>query len=249
MRVKDVKVVRGADVSSDHYLLLTKMSMGCKVQKGEKKAENVAIRTDRLKDREVRMKFQAKLLVKMNELGLSRDEVAQEAGVSVEDVWLEFKEGVFGAAVEVCGIRCRVVRWLRSVIQLMWKRGEVVEDWSRAFIVPLHKKGSKLACSNYRGISLLSIPSKVYAKILDSRLRSRTESMVMEVQGGFKSGRSCVDQIFTIRQLSEKILEKNKQMIIACVDLEKAYDKVCRENLWRMLVRYKLGGHLLRAIQ
>ena len=64
MRVKDVKVVRGADVSSDHYLLLMKMSMGYKVQKGEKKAENVAIRTDRLKDREVRMK-----LVKMNELG------------------------------------------------------------------------------------------------------------------------------------------------------------------------------------
>ena len=31
--------------------------------------------------------------------------------------------------------------------------------------------------------------------------------------------------------------------------LEKAYDKVCRENLWRMLVRYKVGGQLLRAIQ
>ena len=56
-------------------------------------------------------------------------------------------------------------------------------------------------------------------------------------------------QIFTIRQLSEKILEKNKQMTIACLNLEKAYDKVCRENLWRMLVRYKLGGHLQRAIQ
>ena len=102
-----------------------------------------------------------------------------------------------------------VVKWLHSVIQLMWKRGEVAEDWRRAIIVPLHKKDSKLACSNYRGISLLSVlPSKVYAKILDSRLRSRTESMVMEVQGVFESGRSCVNQI-SIRQLSEKILEKN----------------------------------------
>ena len=51
MRVKDVKVLRGADVSSDHYLLLMKMSMGCKVQRGEKKAENMAIRTDRLIER------------------------------------------------------------------------------------------------------------------------------------------------------------------------------------------------------
>ena len=54
----------------------------------------------------------------------------------------------------------------------------------------------------------------------------------MEMQEGSKSGvkRSCVDQIFTIRQLSEKILEKDKQIIIACVDLEKAYDRIYREN-------------------
>ena len=94
MRVKDVKVLRGAEVSNDHYLLVMKMSMGCKVQKAEKKGENVSIQTDRLKDREVRMKLQAKLLVKMNELGVNRKEMRQETGESVEDVWLKFKEGV-----------------------------------------------------------------------------------------------------------------------------------------------------------
>ena len=125
----------------------------------------------------------------------------------------------------------------------------MVEDWRKAIIVPLHKKGSKLACSNYRGISLLCAPSKVYSKILDSRLRSKTESMAMEVQGGFQSGRSCADQIFTIRQFSEKILDENKQMTIACIDLEKAYYKVCRENIWNMLVRYKVSEQLPRAIQ
>ena len=52
-------------------------------------------------------------------------------------------------------------------------------------------------------------------------MRSKTESKVMEVQGGFRRGRSCVDQIFTIRQLSEKVLEKNKQMVIACIDFGK----------------------------
>ena len=64
-----------------------------------------------------------------------------------------------------------------------WKIGKEL-----SYVVPLHKKGSKLACSNYRGISLLGILSKVYAKILDSRLRSRTENMVMEVQGVLKVG-------------------------------------------------------------
>ena len=91
MRVKDVKMVRGAEVSSDHYLLVMKMSMGCKVQKAEKKGENVSIQTDRLKEvREVSMKFQAKLLMKMNELGVNREETIHETGESVEDVCLKF---------------------------------------------------------------------------------------------------------------------------------------------------------------
>ena len=68
VRVKDVKVVRGAHVSSDHCLLMMKMSMGRKVEKPEKKVENVVIQTDRLKDREVKMKFQMRLVEKMNEL-------------------------------------------------------------------------------------------------------------------------------------------------------------------------------------
>ena len=75
------------------------------------------------------------------------------------------------------------------------------------------------------------------------------ESKVMEVQGGFRRGRSCVDQMFTIRQLSEKVLEKNKQMVMACIDLEKAYDSVCRDRLWQVLEHYGIRGGLMRAIQ
>ena len=65
--VKDVQVVRGADISSDHYLLLMKMSMRCKVQNAKKKVENVAIQTDRLKEREMRMKLKVKLLYREDE--------------------------------------------------------------------------------------------------------------------------------------------------------------------------------------
>ena len=99
--------------------------------------------------------------------------------------------GVYGINAEMLKEGGYIVgEWLHLVIQLMCKRGEVlgVEDWRRAIIVPLYKKSNKMACSNYRGISLLSVPSKVYGKILDSRLRSRTENKVMEVQGVAKVG-------------------------------------------------------------
>ena len=76
--------------------------------------------------------------------------------------------------------------WLHKVIELAWEKGKVTEDWTKAVIVPLHKKGSKMVCSNYRGISLLSVPSNVYARILDRRGRRRIESKVLEVQGGLR---------------------------------------------------------------
>ena len=60
--------------------------------------------------------------------------------------------------------------------------------------------------------------------------------------------RLCRSDIY-IRQLSEKVLEKNKQMVIACIDLEKAYDKVSRDRLWQALESYRIQGGLLRAIQ
>ena len=80
---------------------------------------------------------------------------------------------------------------------------------------------------NYRGISLPSIPSKVFTKILDTKVKKVTENKVMEVQGGFRNGRSCVDQIliFTVRQLNEKMIEKDKVMVMTCVDLEKTMIK------------------------
>ena len=181
----------------------------------------------------------------------------EEDSIGIEEVLEAIAKLKSGKAPGVCGIDAEMLKaggmvaaeWLHRVIEVAWAKGEVANDWKKAVIVPLHKKGSKMVCSNYRGISLLSIPNKVYARILDSRVRSKTESKVLEVQGAFRRGRSCVDQIFTIRQLSEKVLEKNKQMVIACIDLEKAYDKVCRVRLWQVLERYGIQGGLMTAIR
>ena len=63
------------------------------------------------------------------------------------------------------------------------------EDWQKAVTVAIHKKGSKKLCKNYGGISLLSIPGKVFAKILDARMHRVTEGQVMGEQAGFRVGR------------------------------------------------------------
>ena len=162
-----------------------------------------------------------------------------------------------GKAAGVCGIQGEmlkaggdtIVRWLHIIFNVVWETGKAPEDWQKAVIVAIHKKGSKKLCKNYRGISLLSIPGKVFAKILDARIRQVTESQVMEEQAGFRVGRGCRDQIFVMRQLAEKTIEKDGKMYAAFIDLEKAYDKVWREDMWRTLAMYGVSGRLLRAVK
>ena len=50
---------------------------------------------------------------------------------------------------------------MHRIIQNVWRTERVVEEWKMSTIVPLLKKGDVEVCDNYRGISLLSIPSKV----------------------------------------------------------------------------------------
>ena len=76
-------------------------------------------------------------------------------------------------------------------------------------------------CGNSRGISLLSVVGKVYGRILIKRIRAKAESVLREEQCGFSSGRSCVDQIFVVRQLWEKHVSKGRNVFWAFMDLEK----------------------------
>ena len=59
-------------------------------------------------------------------------------------------------------------------------------------------------CSNFRGISLLSVVGKVYGRVLINRIRDKTESTIVEVQSGFRRGRGCTDLLFVARQIWEK---------------------------------------------
>ena len=68
-------------------------------------------------------------------------------------------------------------------------------------IVPLHKKGDKPVCENFRGIALLNAAYKVYARVLYSRLQPHAEIVLGEYQCGFRRDRSTTDQIFNLRQI------------------------------------------------
>ena len=64
------------------------------------------------------------------------------------------------------------LRTLHKIVTEVWKEEVVPEEWHQGIIIPLYKgKGSKSECSNYRGITLLSVPGKVFAHIILARIK------------------------------------------------------------------------------
>ena len=72
---------------------------------------------------------------------------------------------------------------------------QVPVAWSRSLVSNLFKDGDETDPDNYRGISLISCLGKLYLSIWTDRLTQHFERLAEE-QGGFRAGRSTVDQIF-----------------------------------------------------
>jgi hypothetical protein len=124
---------------------------------------------------------------------------------------------------------------LHSICSKIYTDKECPSDWNRAVIVPIHKKGDRMECSNYRAISLLSVPEKVYTKVLQQRLKRCVETAMDEEQAGLRQGRGTVDQIFVIRQLAEKYIARNRTLYNNFIDYKQAFDSVWQEGLWRTM--------------
>ena len=116
-------------------------------------------------------------------------------------------------------------------------------------IIPIHKKGDKRKCTNYRGISLISVPGKVYAKCLEKKCRKIVEPKLTDAHCDFRPGRSIMDQIFALQQIFERSWEYAKEVNACFVDLEKAYDRIPGDKLWAVLLQYGIDGQLLNAIK
>jgi len=123
------------------------------------------------------------------------------------------------------------IRWMTDLFNQIVSEGKIPTDWRKSCIVTVYKgKGDALDCGSYRGIKLLDHAMKVFEMIFEKRVRSQVE--LDDMQFRFSPGKGTTDAIFIVRQLQEKFLSKNKEVWMAFVDLEKAFDRVPREILW-----------------
>jgi hypothetical protein len=143
----------------------------------------------------------------------------------------------------------RTAEMLLPLFEKIWQDEQIPTDWKDGHIVKLPKKGDLGICDNNRGITLLSIPGKIFNRILLERMRDKIDDKLRDNQAGFRRNRSCTDQIATLRIIVEQSLEWNSPLYINFVDYRKAFDSLNRGTLWQLLRHYGIPPKLSRLIE
>jgi hypothetical protein len=93
---------------------------------------------------------------------------------------------------------------LHALICNILRDEKMPDDWKIGLIILLFKKGDKLKCENYQGITLLNISYEILSSIILEWLKGYLEEILGEYQCGFRPQRETMDQIFVVRQILEK---------------------------------------------
>ena len=132
---------------------------------------------------------------------------------------------------------------LLRLFNVMFLKGYFPESWSEGLILPLHKKGSVDSVENYRGITFLSVISKLFTIILNNRLSHWAEdnSVYIEAQGGFRSKMGTIDSMFVLDNVINWFISNKNKLYCAFLDYPKAFDYVVRDNLWYKLLNWEFA--------
>ncbi|GJR94481.1 retrovirus-related pol polyprotein LINE-1 [Tanacetum coccineum] len=140
------------------------------------------------------------------------------------------------------------VKWLTRLFNKIFPSAKMPDEWRLSEVIPIYKnKGDAQTCSNYRGIKLLSHTMKLWERVIERRVRRETR--VSKNQFGFMRGRSTTEAIHLIRSLMEKYRERQRDLHMVFLDLEKAYDSILCELVWKTLIDKGTPRRYLKVIQ
>jgi len=109
--------------------------------------------------------------------------------------------------------------------------------WKFASIIPIHKAGKPAdSPASFRPLSLTSCLSKLFECLVHNHLCFYLESknLITSTQASFRLGRSTIDQVFLFQSIWDGF--QKKTIVLATIDLSKAFDSVWHSSLLHKLL-------------
>ena len=153
------------------------------------------------------------------------------------------EDGIPNELLKYCNIDDIVLEYVNSLLL----DGHKPQQWSD--ILSLPKDGDFSNASNYRGIGLSAMMSKVVNKLILNRIQSQLNPLLRINQNGFRPKRNTAAHILALRRIIEEAKRNNVPATIVFVDFSKAFDSVHRTKMMQILKTYGIPNELVNAIQ
>ncbi|KAF2354344.1 Reverse transcriptase domain [Trinorchestia longiramus] len=140
---------------------------------------------------------------------------------------------------------------LTNIFNRSLETGIVPDDWKRANVTPIFKKGNKQIPNNYRPISLTSVISKTIERLLKVRITKHLndQNLINDTQHGFREKRSCLTNLLDFFGEVNRKSDSTKAVDLVYLDFQKAFDKVPHERLMAKVEAHGIRGNYSRWIR
>ena len=131
------------------------------------------------------------------------------------------------------------------------EEGEIPQDWKRAFVSPIFKKGAENRAESYRPISLTSIACKIMESLVKEVVTThvRSNQLLSDKQHGFISGSSTVTQLLSNLDMCVGSIVDRSVIDSIYLDFVKAFDTIPHRRLIGKLEAYGIKGNTLKWIK
>ena len=129
--------------------------------------------------------------------------------------------------------------------------GKIPQDWKRAVVTAIFKRGSKSEPGNYRPVSLTCVASKVLESFVrDAIVTHLTDNrLYAECQYGFRKKRSCITKLLEVMEDFSLWLNDGKPIDVIYPDFKKAFDSVSHGRQLTKLDLYGTSDKIFEWVQ